>query len=394
MLQRGLTRGIPHRRLDGRVWFDRVDSWNWLYDHEPEFFEADYRACEARRVAFLAWDGTGWRCRSPWQRFRIRYGVRLDTSTLQPGQRLKLFLPYPVVRPGIQEEVRLVRTDPGDLQPALAESLGFLYGFTFAADPACPTREFSYQTEVTVREQHWTDAVTRSGCEEKPCSRHLALDPGLADRPEVRRFLMELDLPSEADDETWARAIYRALAGRKRLRRTRDHSQGQTYSLVAVLSDSGGHCITLSRAYAALCRVGGIPTREVTGILLGYPAGPDRYVARSLGEPLFGHTWVEIYLQSHGWVPVEFHGIATAAHALTEDNVVDPRIRSEILSRSQSYLDYYFGSVDNMRIRCSNSATEIPEFLVERAEHPLASRHRWQWSPEVGFACSLEVECL
>ncbi|MFA6108922.1 MAG: transglutaminase domain-containing protein [Candidatus Latescibacterota bacterium] len=395
MLERNLTREIPHRRRDGEVWFDRVDSWNWLYDHEPEFFEADYRACEARRAAFLESDGAGWRCRTPWQRYRMRYSLRLDTRALSPGQRLKLFLPHPITRPRVQEPVRLVRTEPADLQVALAESLGFLYGYTFAADPAAPVREFSYETELTVREQRWPDPVLEPRSDEGgPRAQDLAVDPGLADRPEVRCFLAGLDLPAEVADETRARAIYQALAGSKRLRRTRDHSQGQTYCAVAVLTENGGHCITLSRAFAALCRLGGIPTREVAGALLGYPAGQGRYVARSLGEPLFGHTWTEIYLQSRGWVPVEFHGIATAAHALTGENVADPSIHRQILSRSQSYLDYYFGSVDPMRVRCSSSAMEIPEFLVERPAYPPGDRRRWQWSEEVGFSCALEVECL
>ena len=50
LLHRNLSRGLPHVRQGSEVVFDRADSWNWIYDHEPVFFESDYRALEASRL--------------------------------------------------------------------------------------------------------------------------------------------------------------------------------------------------------------------------------------------------------------------------------------------------------------------------------------------------------
>ena len=53
LLHRNLSRGLPHIRQGSKIAFDRANSWNWLYDHEPVFFESDYRALEEKRRDFF-----------------------------------------------------------------------------------------------------------------------------------------------------------------------------------------------------------------------------------------------------------------------------------------------------------------------------------------------------
>ena len=62
MLSDARRRGMPHLRRGRLVWYDTDSSWNWLYDHEPRFFEPDYRARELMRAPFprpLRWQVKG-----------------------------------------------------------------------------------------------------------------------------------------------------------------------------------------------------------------------------------------------------------------------------------------------------------------------------------------------
>ena len=403
-LSKSILKGMPHRWQEksqgGRLLFDQVDSWNWLYDHDPEFFGADYRALEEKRRRFFIFDsGNGTiRSRRTWVRYRATYRYRIYPQgspahlTLAPGQRLKVFLPYPIARLGHQRDVRLVSCSPG-LAEVLAPSLGFFYGLVTEVVDGEQPLEFTYTCELSVREQGVQEPF-RTELDERERSRCLELDPTICELPEVAQFRQRLGFSKASSDEEKARAIYYALVENKRFKKTKDRTQNPKYSTAAVLSDSGGHCRTLARAFASLCRAEGIPTREVTGALIGYPAGENRYESRNYCQPLFGHTWVEIHLHSKGWVPVEFHGIVVAAGAMSKDNVRDKGLRRLILENSRKYLDYYFGHVDNQRLICSNSVKQISQCLVEDPQQPAGDRKRWPAAEEMRFDCSLEVECL
>ena len=110
----------------------------------------------------------------------------------------------------------------------------------------------------------------------------------------------------------------------------------------------------------ALCRLDGIPVREVAGALIGYPNGDDSFALDTYREPILGHTWLEVYLAEKGWVPVEFHGIVIGQTALTDHNVADPALRHLIKENTNPYWAYHFGHLDTQRIRCSNSVKRYP----------------------------------
>ncbi|MEW6755965.1 MAG: transglutaminase-like domain-containing protein [Candidatus Latescibacterota bacterium] len=161
-----------------------------------------------------------------------------------------------------------------------------------------------------------------------------------------------------------ARAIYRHLARSKRFRKTKDRCQCPACSVQAVLSDTGGHCITLANAFIGLCRLEGIPAREVTGALAGYPSGPGRYEMAVFSEIVFGHTWAEFHTSEHGWVPVEFHGIVIGKQAMTDRNTTDEGLAALIEGNTEPYLEYYFGNLDCHRVVCSNSVKTLPHVLA------------------------------
>ncbi|MEW6755966.1 MAG: nucleotide disphospho-sugar-binding domain-containing protein [Candidatus Latescibacterota bacterium] len=111
MLRRGYTCGLPHHRAGAATLYDRADSWNWLYDNDPAFFGADYRALEARRQAFfVSRTGAVVAARTE-QRYRLTYTFRLYAGTLSGGAALLAVpaLPDPRQSPD--------RTEPADLHP-------------------------------------------------------------------------------------------------------------------------------------------------------------------------------------------------------------------------------------------------------------------------------------
>ena len=390
ILHRGIRKGIPHQCRDQSLYFDRVDSWNWLYDNEPLFFQADYKALEKKRQCFFSNQNKRINSRSTWQKYRVEYRYRLWSDGLHEGQRVAINLPYPVAS-DMQKDIRLLSCTPGPLADNLASSMGFFYGYQFTMAEVEAPWEFAYICEVAVSEQ----ALRRAQLTNRQRRRYLEVPPELEILPEVAQCRRELGLAQMDEPERKAQVLYDMLARQKRFKKTKDSNQSFEYSVVAVLNDAGGHCLTLSRAYIALCRLEGIPAREVCGALIGYPTTTtDRYASEAYKESIFGHTWVEIFLEDRGWLPVEFHGIAIGRNAATQYNVTEPDLRALIDENSDPYFDYYFGQVDNQRLLCSNSVKTIEQCLVECEEVPAWDKKRWQVPEELRFSCQLEVECI
>ena len=131
----------------------------------------------------------------------------------------------------------------------------------------------------------------------------------------------------------------------------------------------------------------------MTGGLAVAPQGPNRYGISTYDNPIFGHTWVELYTSETGWLPVEFHGIALSSHAMTADNVTDPLLRQRIEGHSEAFLDYYFGHIDCHRVMCSKSVLDIPQLMVPNP-NAATEPNRPLTSPEgLHYECHLTLEC-
>lgn len=393
LISRGLSRGMPHAQRQGKLYVDPIDSWNWLNEQEPRFFEADYRALEQRRQGFFVLANVGVSSRATVQHYRATYTVRLLPDEAAAARRLKLFLPFPIARGVHQSQVRLTDCMPADLGESLAPEAGFLYGHSvmLGSEPA----EFSYTCEYTARELSPERPLAPTRLSAAETQQHLELDPRIPRLPEVIQFLGGLQLPEESAGLQRARAIYETLIATKRFRKTRDRTHNALYCTAAVLRNEGAHCVTLTRAYVSLCRASGIPAREVTGALMGYPAAGGAFVRRAYCEPIFGHQWAEIHIDGLGWLPVEFHALVIGTAAMTGSNVSDRRLRRTIRDNTFAYADYYFGHVDHQRIVCSNSVKQMAQWLVEDASQDVErGERRWRPDPHLRYECALRVEMV
>ena len=374
------------------VWYDKRSSWNWLYNHEPRFFELYYQMREKMRAPFPAHRNGKLEARQASQRYRLTYTYKAHVASCETTGSARLFLPYPLHLPQ-QPVVDLIDCNPSELRPYLAPHAGFFYAYPCFIEPADGTLEFSYSCEVEV---HNLPMAGRVSAPLTPSEhRHYTeVEDSLGRSRLVRDFLagLHLDEPGLSDVDK-ARRLYESLARSKRFQKTNEKCQCLACSTSMTLNDDSGHCITLSRAYMAMCRLLGIPAREVTGGLAVAPQGPNRYGISTYDNPIFGHTWVELYTSETGWLPVEFHGIALSSHAMTADNVTDPLLRQRIEGHSEAFLDYYFGHIDCHRVMCSKSVLDIPQLMVPNP-NAATEPNRPLTSPEgLHYECHLTLEC-
>ena len=389
LLHRNLSRGLPHIQQGSKIAFDRANSWNWLYDHEPVFFESDYRALEQKRRDFFSPANGHVALHRNRQRYRLTYTYRLYPATLPPDVRARLFLPYPIPSPH-QGAIELCACAPDDLRTCFAPQAGFFYGYPVRVEEAAPAAvDFSYTCELTVQGRMGaTDPASLSASEYR---RYREIDSKLAQEAVVQNFFAALDLDAVEDPLEKARRIYAQLAAVKRFKKTKEQSQDLASCIHVVLNDSGGHCITLSNAFIALCRLQGIAARAVTGALAGYPTGEGRFEMAAYNEILFGHTWAEVFAPGQGWVPVEFHGIVIGPQAATADNVADEALRRHIAEVGGRYVDFYFGQLDCHRVVCSNSVKAVPQLLAWREP---ASGPPFYGPEGLQYECRLVLECI
>ncbi len=98
-----------------------------------------------------------------------------------------------------------------------------------------------------------------------------------------------------------------------------------------MLVQKGGKCADISSVFVAVARAAGVPAREVFGLRLGKKDNEDMTGGH--------HCWVEFYVPGYGWVPAD---PADVRKAMLTNNLD--------LKGAQSYIDYYFGAVDEYRI--------------------------------------------
>jgi UDP:flavonoid glycosyltransferase YjiC (YdhE family) len=389
LLQQGQKGGMPYRRRGGRNYYDQLDSWNWLYEKSPRFFAADYWALEKKRHAVFSRQSGQLQSKREWQDYRIRCSVRLSADGFRAGQKIKVFLPYPIEVEGRQRQVRLLGCVPEAMMANFVPALGGFYGFTFEADPSTVDQkagwDFSYECQISVA----VSGVVAARLDSEQRRRYLEIESRLQQRAEVAAFFARCGADRHSAPEAIARSIYDELMDATRFRKTKDPVQTSAYSVLSVISRGEGHCVTLSRAFIALCRLRGIPAREACGALFGYPKRDGVYQASTYNEPMLGHTWAEIFIEGKGWMPVEFHGIVIGDNARTADNATDPLLRQAIAANGAAYRDYYFGHLDHTRMLLSTSVRRQPLCLAEKADAT-----GWDVPQDMRYEMQLQAEAV
>lgn len=74
---------------------------------------------------------------------------------------------------------------------------------------------------------------------------------------------------------------------------------------ISALENKKGVCEEFTTLYVALCRAVGIPARAVEGYKFETITEEDDYGVVTEEYELTNHVWAEIYLEEHGWLPVE-----------------------------------------------------------------------------------------
>ena len=240
----------------------------------------------------------------PWRSFAVT--TRLDIRRTGPGPA-QAWVPLPSIHEpdwSLPEgdawtgnaETLVEATDP-------ASGARVLHA-VFAADAAQP------QLEVVSRFRSRDRGDVLAGPAPRP------LDP--ADRA---RFLAATELlPTDgivketADritaghegEEAKARAIYDwVVENTRRVAEVRGCGLGDVASLLA-MGDIGGKCADLNALFVALARASGLPARDLYGIRVA----PSAFGYKSLGAgsevvTKAQHCRAEVWLDAHGWVPVD-----------------------------------------------------------------------------------------
>ncbi len=391
ILENGRNRQMPHEVKQDGIWYDRLDSWNWLYDNDARFFACDYEAREEMRSFFINTKNGALRPAMERQRLQLTYTFTLSAAE-DTTHNTRIFLPYPIST-DFQTDIKLLSCSPAEMQEHFLPHAGFFYSYPAICDfSSGEAYTFSYACELTVYSRVMGTTGTTETITSEQFECYTTVDESLAEHPLVRRCWKDVGIDEGASDVEKARLLYYYLAKNKHFKKTKDSCQCYRCSTLKALTDDSGHCITLARAFMALCRLLKIPAREQTGAIAVNPLGPNRYENRTYNEVVFGHTWAEIFIAGLGWIPVEFHGISIGTPALTEANVQSEVLRHKVLENSEPYFDFFFGHLDCFHVVCSNAVKEVPQAVVyEETGSGLPHIHR---PDSLREECRLVFECI
>ena len=392
ILKNGRNRQMPHEVKQDGIWYDRLDSWNWLYDNDSRFFECDYEAREEMRSFFINKKNDALRPAMESQRLRLTYSFTLS-AVEDTTHNVRIFLPYPIST-DFQKDIKLLSCHPTEMQNHFLPHAGFFYGYPAVCDfNSGEAYTFSYVCELTVYSRVMGATRTTEVLNPEVFEFYTTVDESLAEHPIIQNCWEDVGIDGALSDLEKARSLYYYLAKNKHFKKTKDSCQCYQCSTLKSLTDDGGHCITLSRAFIALCRLLKIPAREQSGAIAVNPLGPSTYENRTYNEVVFGHTWAEIFISGLGWIPVEFHSISIGTPALTEANMQSKSVRRKVFENSEPYFDFFFGHLDCFHIVCSNSASkEVPHVVVrEETDNGLPNVHR---PDSLREECRLVFECI
>jgi hypothetical protein len=290
---------------------------------------------------------------------RAQLRVALDPDALARAGIQGLNLSMPVERSG-QRAVEILDASIPSLLEAARAARGMIAGFPVAAVAAAGGRatvDFAFEVSVPMSgADDGTDPAGQLG---------VSLPPAYRERAEA--VLARLRLPGDPFEA--ARTIHEWLESEVLF-----GNIPPQHPYYRVLDFGSGICIQQIRLFVALCRLAGIPAREVCGALMQWGGEELDQVSKDVatrGYSPFSHSWAEFFVPGRGWVPTELRGFGR--RGFTPLTAPDPLLRREI--QRVLYERYPFGTLHPFRVIVGPQANRLaPLQLPPGVDAALARR--------------------
>ncbi len=177
-----------------------------------------------------------------------------------------------------------------------------------------------------------------------------------ADQKEIKDLASEIT-GKEKNIYTKAKLLYDHMRANYKLQSS---LRGGTANPMDLLKRKSGDTFDFAAIYAALCRAAGIPSVQITGVIVDSNGASHT------------HSWTEIYLEDFGWFPVDLSlACGLKYNGFPEREGCD---------------SYYFGNLDNRHIAYSRGTKVIKPSIsntrVVRRPRSYAMQTLWEESAE------------
>ena len=283
------------------------------------------------------------------QRVKVTQTLTVDADAVPAGKTIRAWIPYPRAIPGLQEQIRLIASQPSSHRIAPESALQRTIHLERSAQAGKPT-VFSATYEVTLYSQyHAIDANKVMPAKITPELAPFATEraPHVVFTEPLRVFSRQV-VGDTANPYLIAQKIFAAVdeipwAGALEYSTIADLS---SYTLQAGHGDCGEQTMLL----IALMRMNGIPARWQSGWTF------------TDGDYNDIHDWAEIYLAPYGWIPVDVtYGRLDSA---------DPSLKW-----------FYLGGLDHFRIAFNDDFSQdfIPPKQFFRSDTVDSQRGEVEW---------------
>jgi len=273
----------------------------------------------------------------------------IDVAAPADAKSVKLWFPYPTS--DLEQSISGLKFDGNYSSFSLSRepNSGALYLFAEWKAPA-QKRELTVSFQARTREQRVANLIERAGTVPVEVRKYLESEFFVpVDNPTVKAIAATATRGKKGTLAK-ARAVYDwVVENTKRDPNVPGCGLGKVEVTIAQRT---GKCADISSVYVALARAAGVPAREVFGLRLGQPGQTDI----SDGH----HCWAEFYLPGTGWVPVDPADVRAVMLAKNLD-----------LAAAKSYREYYFGGVDQSRIKLQKGGRglDFPEGNAEKINY-------------------------
>jgi transglutaminase-like putative cysteine protease len=283
--------------------------------------------------------------------------VTAKSNAVPAGETVRAWLPIPRVYP-FQGDFDLLSSFPQVKHLGEAHSPIRAVHFEQTAQADRPTEfkvEYNY-TSHGVRFDVRPEKVRACNTNDAELKPFLAEGPHVVFTPEIKRLSAQI-AGAEQNPYLKAKKFYDWIAGNIK------YSYAIEYSTIRNISDycrtrQYGDCGQEALLFITLCRLNGIPARWQSGWNT-FPGGKTI------------HDWSEIYLEPHGWMPVDpYMGIFAMRYVRTLSEEQKREIR-----------DFYFGGLDQYRMAANSDHSQplSPDKRSMRSDDVDFQRGELEW---------------